>query len=148
MSVTDELSKLADLLDRGAITKKEYADLKAELVRGERPPGRSRSRPWESDELLAVLRLAAPHQEQLTVQRYTDLRTLGLLPGPTPAIFYRVFGSWSAACAAAGIRSGKKLHNNYSRKWTDEELLDFVKVQQFDRVGVFTYFQEDGTVLY
>lgn len=31
---------------------------------------------------------------------------------------------------------------------TDEdfaELLDFVEAQQFDRVGVFTYFQEDGT---
>ena len=26
-----------------------------------------------------------------------------------------------------------------------EELVDFVKAQQFDRVGVFTYFQEDGT---
>jgi ribosomal protein S12 methylthiotransferase len=25
------------------------------------------------------------------------------------------------------------------------ELLDFVKVQQFERVGVFTYFQEEGT---
>ena len=25
------------------------------------------------------------------------------------------------------------------------ELLDFIEVQQFDRVGVFTYFQEDGT---
>jgi hypothetical protein len=126
VTVADELSKLADLLDRGAITKTEYADQKAELLRGERPRGRSRSRRWERDELLAVLRLAASHHEQLTVQRYTDLRTLGLLPGPTPAIFNREFGSWSAACAAAGIRSGKKLHSNYSRKWTDEELLDFV----------------------
>ena len=126
MSVADELSKLADLLDRGAITKTEYADLKAELLRYERPGGRSRSRPWESDELLAVLRLAASHQEPLTVQRYSDLRTLGLLNGPTPAIFNRAFGSWSAACAAAGIRSGKKLHSNYSRKWSDEELFDFV----------------------
>jgi hypothetical protein len=126
VSVADELSKLADLLDRGAITKKDYEDLKAELVRGERPRGRSRSRPWESDELLAVLRLAASHQEPLTAQRYSDLRTVGRVTGPTPAIFYKVFGSWSAACAAAGIRSGKKLHSNYSRKWTDEELLDFV----------------------
>ena len=126
MTVADELSKLADLLDRGRITKKDYEDLKAELVRGERPTGRSRSRPWERDELLAVLRLAAPHQEQLTVQRYTDLRTVGRVTGPTPAIFNREFGSWSAACAAAGIRSGKRLHSNYSRKWSDEELLDFV----------------------
>jgi hypothetical protein len=126
VTVADELSKLADLLDRGRITKKDYEDLKAELVRGERPTGRSRSRPWERDELLAVLRLAAPHQEQLTVQRYTDLRTVGRVTGPTPAIFNREFGSWSAACAAAGIRSGTKLHSNYSRKWTDEELLDFV----------------------
>ncbi|MDP6911730.1 MAG: SHOCT domain-containing protein, partial [Acidimicrobiales bacterium] len=126
MAVADELSKLADLLDRGAITKAEYADQKAELLRGERPRGRSRRRPWESDELLAVLRLAATHQEPLTAQRYSDLRTLGLLNGPTTSIFIKVFGSWSAACATAGIRSGKKLHSNYSRKWNDEELLDFV----------------------
>jgi ribosomal protein S12 methylthiotransferase len=26
-----------------------------------------------------------------------------------------------------------------------EELVDFIRTQQFDRVGVFTYFQEDGT---
>jgi len=126
VSVADELSKLADLLDRGAITKTEYADQKAELLRGERPRGRSRSRPWERDELLAVLRLAASHQEPLTAQRYSDLRTLGLLNGPTTAIFIKMFGSWSAACATAGIRSGKKLHRNYARKWDDEELLDFV----------------------
>ena len=126
MSVADELSKLADLLDRGAITKTEYADQKADLLGGERPRGRSRSRPWESDELLAVLRLAATHQEPLTAQRYSDLRTAGLSSGPTPAIFVKEFGSWSAACAAAGIRSGKKLHSNYGRKWEDEELLGFV----------------------
>ncbi len=112
MSVADELSKLADLLDRGRITRTEYADQKAELLGGERPRGRSRSRPWERDELLAVLRLAASHHEQLTVQRYTDLRTVGRVEGPTQAVFNRVFGTWSEACAAAGVRSGKKIHRN------------------------------------
>ncbi len=126
MSVADELSKLADLLERGAITSKDYANLKADLVGGGRLRGRSRSRPWEPDELLAVLRLAATHQEQLTVQRYTDLRNVGLVEGPTPAIFNKVFGSWSAACAAAGIRSGKKLHNDYTRNWNEAELREFV----------------------
>ena len=136
MSVADEIKKLVDLRNQGEITKAEYKQLKAVLLgsridrslegNGTDGERRSRQNPWQPSELVAVLRAASVGNARLTIQRYSDLRKAGVANGPSPAIFINSFGSWSAACSAAGIRSGKPLRTNYVRRWSNEDLLRFV----------------------
>tara|TARA_B100000029_G_C17595340_1_gene963897 strand:- start:11 stop:718 length:708 start_codon:yes stop_codon:yes gene_type:complete len=136
MSVADEIRKLVDLRNQGDITKAEYELLKAGLIAslagGSTEPKvidgqrRSRQNPWKPAELIDVIRAASSGQVRLTIQHYSNLRKSGEVEGPTPAIFIKSFGSWSAACEAAGVQSGEPRRTNYTRRWSNDDLLEFV----------------------
>ena len=121
---------------QGDITKAEYEQLKAGLIgplvadpleeKVLDGPRRSRQNPWKPSELMVVLRAAASGRVRLTIQDYSDLRKSGAVNGPTPAIFIKSFGSWSAACKAAGVQSGEPRRTNYTRRWSNDDLLEFV----------------------
>ncbi|WP_203337361.1 homing endonuclease associated repeat-containing protein [Nocardioides limicola] len=42
----------------------------------------------------------------------------------SPALLIRRFGSWNAACAAAGVATNKT--RSTTRRWSDEDLVDLV----------------------
>lgn len=58
----------------------------------------------------------------LSAKRFTDLGG-----APTPAVFYKRFGSWLKACELAGVEAGKAVRKNYKRAHTDEEMLSYIK---------------------
>lgn len=45
---------------------------------------------------------------------------------PTPAVFFARFGSWVNACTAAGLEPNKAVRDNYTRQWTDVEMVDSI----------------------
>jgi DNA-binding transcriptional ArsR family regulator len=52
--------------------------------------------------------------------RYNKLRPSGT---PAASTFIRRYGSWSAACTAAGIMSSKARRSGYTQEFTDEDIL-------------------------
>lgn len=57
---------------------------------------------------------------------YDKLRRSGEVDGPSAVRIIQVFGSWSAACEMAGVPSPPSLRAEYSRRWTDEELVEYL----------------------
>jgi DNA-binding CsgD family transcriptional regulator len=55
---------------------------------------------------------------------YDKLRRSGRVKGPSEVRIIQVFGSWSAACELAGVPSPPPIRAEYSRRWTDEELVE------------------------
>lgn len=55
---------------------------------------------------------------------YENLRRSGQVDGPSEVRIIQVFGSWSAACQLAGVPSLPPRRAEYSRRWTDEELVE------------------------
>jgi DNA-binding transcriptional ArsR family regulator len=60
---------------------------------------------------------------RLAYMRYADEH--GDLPAASTYI--RRYGSWTAACAHAGIPPAKTRRNNYVREWSDEAIVDAVE---------------------
>ena len=75
----------------------------------------------------AALQAASLMVRPLTHQSYTNLVREGRVKGPSVARIVQLFGSWTSACAQVGVESGEPLRKNYSRTWTADELLGFVR---------------------
>lgn len=73
-------------------------------------------------EMRRVARL--PGGAPLSVSFYDRHRSDGTL---TSARIIQREGSWSAACAVAGVESNKASRTSYRRKWSEEDLLDWVR---------------------
>ena len=57
---------------------------------------------------------------------YDKLRRSGQIDGPSSERIIQVFGSWTAACKAAGVPSPPAIRAEYTRRWSDEELVGYV----------------------
>ena len=91
--------------------------------------GRSASdarKKWSRQELLDLLKVAATYSWPVTVNSYNALIEVGEIDGPTSQMFPIRFGSWSAACAEAGVESGTTYLDGYNRAWTEEDLWRYV----------------------
>lgn len=64
------------------------------------------------------LPLSGPFYDKLLHSRKVD--------GPSAARIHQVFGSWTTACEMAGVPSPPPIRATYSRRWTDEELLEYL----------------------
>ena len=84
------------------------------------------SKRWSRQELLDLLKVVATYSWPVTVNSYDALLEVGEIDGPTSQLFGRRFGSWSAACAAAGVESGTAWGGEYNRAWTEEDLWRYV----------------------
>jgi len=123
-------STLADVSARVGCTEAEarrltsLADRKLLLSS---PSKRATSRlQWTNDELLDVLREAQIYEFPLTGPTYDELVQIGEIKGPTRRVFFQRFGSWAAACAAAGVQGVDAVRETYHSLWSDEDLFEFV----------------------
>ncbi len=81
---------------------------------------------WTNDKILQALREAANGSEMLSGGHYADLVAEGAIQGPTLPRVIQVFGSWANACALAGLSIGHTPRDDYSRSWTEDELVHFM----------------------
>lgn len=82
---------------------------------------------WSDDEILAALREAAVYEFPLTTNAYTDLLALGQINGPSMPRIWQRFGSWTAACDAAGVVAGPTMRDHYQSKWSEHDLVQIVQ---------------------
>lgn len=86
---------------------------------------RRRDKVYDNIELLAALRAASQYCSPLTAKRYGELCRAGSISGPSAITISVRFGSWVAACNAAGVMHGRVSRPEGSR-WTDQELVQIV----------------------
>lgn len=89
---------------------------------------------YSDREIARALRTAAKMAgEPLSVGKYDKIRDA--FEGPSAIRLIQRFGSWSSACAAAGVKSGEA-KRSYARKWERAQIVELVK----------TYLGEDRKV--
>lgn len=87
---------------------------------------RTTQQTWTDEQLLDALRAASLFEFPLTRLKYDNLLRVGQVDGPSGVRVMQRFGTWSAACDAAGVESGAARAAPYETRWTDDELLKFV----------------------
>ena len=103
------------------------------------PGWRSPDAIWPDSQIIEVLREAATMAYPLTIDQYESMRESGLLRGPAVAVLYRRFGSWVAACLAAGVESGRPTLSPGGLKFTNSDVLgsieSFLRLHGSDATG-------------
>jgi len=84
------------------------------------------SKKWSRQAMLDLLKVAATYSWPVTVNSYNALIEVGEIDGPSSQLFPNRFGSWTEACAAAGVESGTTFPDGYNRAWTEEDLWRYV----------------------
>lgn len=82
---------------------------------------------WSDDQVLDALREAAVFEFPLTTSAYTDLLAVGQIKGPSVSRIWQRFGSWTAACDAAGVVAGQTMRDHYQSKWSDHDLVQILQ---------------------
>lgn len=120
---------LAELADRVGFSQHLTSSLVPDDVRHLVLSPQTVDKRFSEGDLLARLREAAAVVEgPLTATRYNTFRDADPDNRPTIAVYAARFGSWSAACAAAGVRSGEAPGARvYERRHSDDDLLRFVR---------------------
>lgn len=93
--------------------------------------GQGESR-WTDEDICEALRQASVYEFPLTTTAYSQLLQVGQVDGPSVPRIGQRFGSWSAACAAAGVVAGDAPNREYESKWSDEELLQVARAYLVD----------------
>lgn len=91
-----------------------------------RPAGHP-NRTWTDEQILHVIRSAAVYEFPLTANAYAELVRVGEVKGPSLPRVTQRFGGWIAACERAGVEPGQTLRTAYESRWTDAELLAYVR---------------------
>ena len=115
-----DLNILADRLNVTAGKVRELMGTKAKNF----PRGRRNFEQEYSDaDLISILKKYSKLAKgPLSASRFTALGGT-----PTPAVFYKRFGSWLKACELASVEAGKAVRKNYKRAHTDEVMLAYIK---------------------
>lgn len=82
---------------------------------------------WADAEIRQALQLASTFDFPLRSTAYDELVARGEVRGPSAVRIIQRFGTWRAACADAGVEGAKPPRSDYQSKWTDEDLLAFVR---------------------
>ncbi len=82
---------------------------------------------WSADEILDAIREAALYEFPLTTNAYAELLSQGQIKGASMARIGQRFGSWTAACEAAGVVAGQTMRSHYESRWSDEDLLQVAR---------------------
>lgn len=126
MSIEDASSTTA--LDRDAVSRFWPADLAHMRLWGS---GSTETR-WSDEEILEALREAALYEFPLTTKAYSEMVNVGQIPGPSVPLVGQRFGTWTAACDAAGVVPGATLRKSYDSRWSDADLLLIVRKYLLD----------------
>ena len=81
---------------------------------------------WLHADACAAIATAARISSPLTREKYDELRLEGRFNGPSGAWITTRFPSWRDACEQAGVQCGEPRRGEYGRKWTAEDMLDWV----------------------
>jgi hypothetical protein len=82
---------------------------------------------WSDEQILAVIREAALYEFPLTTNAYGELLAVGQIEGPSLPRIGQRFGSWTAACEAAGVVAGQTMRHHYQSQWSDGDILVVVR---------------------
>jgi hypothetical protein len=75
---------------------------------------------------LEVLKKAGTYYFPLKISDYDHLLEIGEIEGPSVAKIGILFDSWGEACRMAGVEPAPALRHEYSKTWSDVELVSFV----------------------
>lgn len=93
--------------------------------------GQGESR-WTDEDIYEALRRASIYEFPLSTTAYSELLRIGQIEGPSVPRIWQRFGSWTTACAAAGVVASAARNREYDSKWSDEELLQLVRSYLMD----------------
>lgn len=88
--------------------------------------GHAESR-WTDEDICEALRHASIYEFPLSAAAYSELLRVGQVAGPSVPRIGQRFGSWTNACAAAGVVAGTPWNREYESKWSDEDLLQLAR---------------------
>jgi len=94
---------------------------------------------WSREIVLELLKKASTYYFPLKISDYEHLVEIGEIDGPSVPKIWLLFGSWGEACRIAGVESAPALRHEYSKMWSDEELVSFVVryLKAEDTTGTF-----------
>ena len=81
---------------------------------------------WNREIALEVLKKAGTYYFPLKISDYDHLLEIGEIDGPSVAKIGILFDSWGEACRMAGVEPAPALRHEYSKTWSDIELISFV----------------------
>lgn len=121
--IADQFSVNEDLAKEAARTV-QYLVVKG--GRRQTPPTEGLHARWHLADACAALATAAEICSPLTREKYDELRLEGAFQGPSGAWITSQFPSWKDACHQAGVTCGEPRRGDYNRKWTAEDMLDWI----------------------
>lgn len=110
-------------LSRSQVQAHVPPDLRALLV----VPATSSEETWSEPEIMTALSCAATFAYPLSAGAYEELLRSGEVSGPSAARIIQRYGNWSSACRLAGVEPTPPRRQHYQSKWTDDDLLGFVR---------------------
>jgi len=116
------------------VLPKEYRKFIIDLVRESTVTSK-----WNQEIVLDLLKKAGTYYFPLKISDYEHLVEIGEINGPSVPKIWLLFGSWGEACRMAGVESAPALRHEYSKTWSDEELVSFVVryLRAQDTTGTF-----------
>jgi len=91
---------------------------------------------WSPEQRIFALQQAAKIVSPLTKEAYDELKSKKIVQGPVGSRYIQVYGSWTVACAIAGVEPGVSPRQNYQREYSN-----------FDLVSAVAEFMTDSTSL-
>jgi hypothetical protein len=83
-------------------------------------------RRWTPDDMLAAVQAAGTYHFPLSAPQYDHLVHIGEIVGPGSQTVAKRFGTWKAACRAAGVEPTGHGREHYDRKWSREEIVSIL----------------------
>jgi hypothetical protein len=80
---------------------------------------------YTDQDCFKALQLASAYHFPLAKSQYDDLLAIKEISGPSSALLWRRFGSWTRACELAGVESNAS-HGNYQSLWAPDELINYL----------------------
>ena len=80
---------------------------------------------WTDSQISEAIRRAGTYHFPLSRAQYDSLVQTGEIIGPSAALIYKRFGSWTNACELAGVESNAA-HDGYQVTWSRAELQAFL----------------------
>lgn len=103
----------------------------------------SNERRWSDDQILTALKQASVYEFPLTTSAYKELLDIGQISGPSVPRITQRFGTWSEACAQAGVVAADPWNREYESRWSDDDILRIVKSYLMDQTAPNSFHKFD-----
>lgn len=94
---------------------------------------------WSDEQILDAIRTTATYAYPVSAADYERLLMSGEVTGPSVARITQRFANWGRACRSAGVEPRPPRRQHYQSRWTDEDMLAFVRdyLNDPDQPGTF-----------